>query len=90
MGIAFYSTLAGFLEPGESFEDAVKREIWEESGVRVHAVRYHSGQPWVRSFYTLTRTRPHVHLFRPAHQAIPSEPHDRLLCQRRFFSAHPN
>ncbi|KAG9101037.1 nucleolar DEAD-box protein required for synthesis of 60S ribosomal subunit [Ceratobasidium sp. 370] len=43
---AFYSTLAGFLEPGESFEDAVKREIWEESGVRVHAVRYHSGQPW--------------------------------------------
>ncbi|KAF8609633.1 hypothetical protein BDV93DRAFT_431821 [Ceratobasidium sp. AG-I] len=44
--VSFYSTLAGFLEPGESFEDAVKREIWEESGVRVHAVRYHSGQPW--------------------------------------------
>ncbi|CAE6448399.1 unnamed protein product [Rhizoctonia solani] len=45
---AFYSTLAGFLEPGESFEDAVKREIWEESGIVVTRVRYHSGQPWVR------------------------------------------
>ncbi|KDN50205.1 hypothetical protein RSAG8_01541, partial [Rhizoctonia solani AG-8 WAC10335] len=43
---AFYSTLAGWLEPGESFEDAVKREIWEESHVKVHEVRYHSGQPW--------------------------------------------
>ena len=44
----FYSTLAGFVEPGESFEDAVKREIWEEAGVRVWGVTYHSGQPWVR------------------------------------------
>ncbi|KAH7345018.1 NUDIX hydrolase domain-like protein [Rhizoctonia solani] len=43
---AFYSTLAGFLEPGESFEDAVKREILEESGIVVTRVRYHSGQPW--------------------------------------------
>ncbi|KLO15364.1 hypothetical protein SCHPADRAFT_902380 [Schizopora paradoxa] len=42
----FYSTLAGFMEPGESFEDAVKREIWEEAGVRVWGVKYHSGQPW--------------------------------------------
>ncbi|KAH8118956.1 NUDIX hydrolase domain-like protein [Phellopilus nigrolimitatus] len=42
----FYSTLAGFIEPGESFEDAVKREIWEEAGVRVWGVKYHSGQPW--------------------------------------------
>ena len=44
----FYSTLAGFVEPGESFEDAVKREIWEEAGIHVRNVRYHSGQPWVR------------------------------------------
>lgn len=43
----FYSTLAGFVEPGESFEDAVKREIWEEAGVRIWGVKYHSGQPWV-------------------------------------------
>ncbi|KAF8591850.1 hypothetical protein K439DRAFT_1401158 [Ramaria rubella] len=44
--IHMYSTLAGFCEPAESFEDAVKREIWEESGVRVHDVHYHSSQPW--------------------------------------------
>ena len=44
----FYSTLAGFIEPGESFEDAVRREIWEEAGVRVWGVQYHSGQPWAR------------------------------------------
>ena len=41
-----YSTLAGFVEPGESLEDAVVREIHEESGVRVTDVRYHSSQPW--------------------------------------------
>ncbi len=41
-----YSTLAGFVEPGESLEDAVAREVHEESGVRVDAVRYHSSQPW--------------------------------------------
>ncbi|EMD33692.1 hypothetical protein CERSUDRAFT_159950 [Gelatoporia subvermispora B] len=42
----FYSTLAGFIEPGESFEDAVKRELWEEAGVKVWDVKYHSTQPW--------------------------------------------
>ncbi len=41
-----YSTLAGFVEPGESLEEAVAREVLEESGVRVGAVRYHSSQPW--------------------------------------------
>ncbi|EJU02047.1 hypothetical protein DACRYDRAFT_116428 [Dacryopinax primogenitus] len=41
-----YSTLAGFLEPGESVEDAVRREILEESGIVVGYVRYHSSQPW--------------------------------------------
>ena len=43
---AMYSTLAGFVEPGESLEDCVRRETFEESGVRVGAVRYHSSQPW--------------------------------------------
>jgi NAD+ diphosphatase len=42
----FYSTLAGFVEPGESLEDAVRREVFEEVGVRVGEVAYHSSQPW--------------------------------------------
>lgn len=41
-----YSALAGFLEPGESIEEAVAREIYEEAGVRVGAVRYIASQPW--------------------------------------------
>ena len=41
-----YSLLAGFVEPGESLEDAVAREIWEETGVRVSDVRYQASQPW--------------------------------------------
>ncbi len=41
-----YSTLAGFLEPGESLEDSVRREVWEEVGVRVELVQYSSSQPW--------------------------------------------
>lgn len=44
--VAMYSTLAGFVEPGESLEDCVRREVFEETGVRVGAVRYHSSQPW--------------------------------------------
>ena len=41
-----YSALAGFLEPGESIEEAVAREIAEEAGVRVREVRYVASQPW--------------------------------------------
>ncbi len=41
-----YSTLAGFVEPGESLEDAVRREVMEEAGVSLATVSYHSSQPW--------------------------------------------
>jgi NAD+ diphosphatase len=41
-----YSTLAGFLEPGEEIEHAVRREVLEEAGLRIGEVRYHSTQPW--------------------------------------------
>ncbi|MGE3245945.1 MAG: NAD(+) diphosphatase [Beijerinckiaceae bacterium] len=41
-----YSALAGFLEPGETIEDAVRREIWEESGIRIGRVAYLASQPW--------------------------------------------
>ena len=41
-----YSTLAGFVEPGESLEEAVSREVLEESAIRVGRVTYHSSQPW--------------------------------------------
>lgn len=41
-----YSALAGFLEPGETVEDAVAREVFEEAGVRVNGVRYIASQPW--------------------------------------------
>ena len=41
-----YSALAGFVEPGETIEDAARREVFEESGVRVGEVRYVTSQPW--------------------------------------------
>jgi NAD+ diphosphatase len=41
-----YSTIAGFVEPGESLEDAVRREVYEETNIRAGTVNYHSSQPW--------------------------------------------
>lgn len=41
-----FATLAGFVEPGESLEAAVAREAYEEAGLRLERVRYHSSEPW--------------------------------------------
>ena len=42
----FFSALAGFVEPGESLEEAVARELFEEAGIRVSNVSYVASQPW--------------------------------------------
>ncbi|KAK9446672.1 NUDIX hydrolase domain-like protein [Limtongia smithiae] len=42
----FYSCLAGFCEPAESIEEAVRREVWEESGVKLGKVAIYASQPW--------------------------------------------
>ena len=42
----FYSVLAGFVEPGETFEECVEREVKEEVGIRVKNIRYFGSQPW--------------------------------------------
>lgn len=42
----WYSTLAGFCEPAESVEEAVRREVWEEAGIHLGRVVIHSTQPW--------------------------------------------
>ena len=42
----FFSALAGFVEPGESLEEAVARELYEEAGIRTTRVRYIASQPW--------------------------------------------
>jgi len=62
-----YSTLAGFIEPGEALEDAVRREVAEESGVIVGDVHYHSSQPWpmpqsLMIGFTATALSPAIHL----------------------------
>tara|TARA_B100000427_G_scaffold319496_1_gene317780 strand:+ start:3057 stop:3971 length:915 start_codon:yes stop_codon:yes gene_type:complete len=42
----FYSCLAGFMDQGESIEEAVRREVKEESGLQIGEIKYHSSQPW--------------------------------------------
>ena len=41
-----YSALAGFMEPGESIEEAARREVFEETGIVAEEIAYHSSQPW--------------------------------------------
>lgn len=43
---ALYSVIAGFVEPGETLEECVRREVMEETGIRIRAIRYFGSQPW--------------------------------------------
>ena len=74
-----YSTLAGFVEPGESLEEAVVREVAEESGIRVEEVRYLASQPWPFPASLMLGFRA---------RASPGEPHarDGELEDVRWFS----
>ncbi|OOF50007.1 NADH pyrophosphatase [Rodentibacter genomosp. 1] len=45
-GGGIYTTLAGFVEVGETFEQAVRREVFEETGIEVNNIRYFGSQPW--------------------------------------------
>ncbi|KAL2004653.1 hypothetical protein VTN00DRAFT_3181 [Thermoascus crustaceus] len=65
----WYSPLAGFCEPGESVEEATRREVWEETGVRIGRVVIHSTQPW---------PYPNSLMIGAIAQAIPGEEEIRL------------
>lgn len=75
-----YSTLAGFVEPGESLEETVAREVREESGIGVSAVHYRASQPWpfpsslMIGFHASART-------------LDIARHDEELEDARWFSA---
>ncbi len=82
-----HSTLAGFVEPGESLEQAVAREVEEEVGIAVEEVVYHSSQPWpfpsslMLGFYARTReTELRVH---------PEELESARWVDRAFLAASP-
>jgi NAD+ diphosphatase len=74
-----YSALAGFVEPGESLEEAVAREIGEEAGVTVTDVRYCSSQPWPFPASLMLG-------FEAAYVSGTPEPYDRELEDVRWVS----
>jgi NAD+ diphosphatase len=79
----WYSTLAGFIEPGESVEDAVRREVWEEAGVTLSRVIIHSTQPWPYPANLMIGAIAQVS--DPAHETI-SLAHDPELEDAKWFS----
>ncbi|OQD88382.1 hypothetical protein PENANT_c004G01381 [Penicillium antarcticum] len=78
----WYSTLAGFIEPAESVEDAVRREVWEEAGVTLSRVVIHSSQPWPYPANLMIGAIAQVS--DPAHETI-SLQHDPELEDAKWF-----
>ncbi|EYE98513.1 NAD(+) diphosphatase [Aspergillus ruber CBS 135680] len=78
----WYSTLAGFIEPAESIEDAVRREVWEEAGVQLSRVVIHSSQPWPYPANLMIGAV--AQCSDPAHEIICLE-HDPELEDARWF-----
>jgi NAD+ diphosphatase len=78
----WYSTLAGFIEPAESIEDAVRREVWEEAGVTLSRVVIHSSQPWPYPANLMIGAIAQVS--DPAHETI-SLQHDPELEDAKWF-----
>lgn len=78
----WYSTLAGFIEPAESIEDAVRREVWEEAGVLLSRVVIHSSQPWPYPANLMIGAIAQVS--DPVHETICLE-HDPELEDARWF-----
>ncbi|KAJ5536483.1 Zinc ribbon NADH pyrophosphatase [Penicillium frequentans] len=78
----WYSTLAGFIEPAESIEDAVRREVWEEAGVTLSRVVIHSSQPWPYPANLMIGAIAQV--ADPAHEKINLE-HDPELEDAKWF-----
>ncbi|WP_445443702.1 NAD(+) diphosphatase [Clavibacter sp. km1a] len=76
-----YSLLAGFVEPGESFEAAVKREVLEESGVTVEDPRYLGSQPWPFPASVMVGF-----LARVAAESGPATPDGTEIIDLRWFS----
>lgn len=78
--VGMYSTLAGFVEPGESLEEAVAREVREETGVEVGGTRYMGSQPWPFPASLMIGFRAHA-----ATEAIRIDPGE--LQEARWFTA---
>ncbi len=81
-----HSTLAGFVEPGESLEEAVAREVFEETGVRVDDVTYHSSQPW--PFPASIMLGFHAHARSTAIEVDTHELQDAQWFERAFLLSH--
>ena len=83
-----HSTLAGFVEPGESLEDAVAREVFEETGIVVADVRYHSSQPW--PFPASIMLGFTAEALSTTITVDPSELEDARWFERDYMLAHPD